>query len=169
MHHDHVTSHEQLFISFKIMAEEQSLREVNLILLSRLHVAQKAIWKDVKSMKRAEKACQMHRPFGSSVFEGFGPDRTPITLQSRRKALSELSTRITPRKQAEKGSLRFCTPTRGIQKENRPLVDKKKGLNSILKTPESQMKRQIEVNDLWLAALVVLILNYILIDSDTGR
>lgn len=141
----HCMSHEQLFVSFKIMAEEQSLREVNLILLSRLHVAQKAIWKDVKSMKRAEKASEIHRPLESSVFEGFGPDRTPIALQSRRKALSELSTKITPRKQGEKGSVRFSTPTRSNQKENRPLADRKKGLNLILRTPQSQTKRQFEV------------------------
>ena len=127
------------------MAEEQSLREVNLILLSRLHVAQKAIWKDVKSMKRADKASQMHRPLENSVFEGFGPDRTPIALQSRRKALSELSTKITPRKLGEKGRLRFCTPTRSSRKENRELTDGKKSLNSILRTPQSHTKRQFQV------------------------
>jgi hypothetical protein len=127
------------------MAEERSLREANLILLSRLHVAQKAIWKDVNSIKTNRNHSEVDKPLENSVFEGFGPDRTPVTLRSRRKALSELSTKITPRKRSEKGSVRFSTPRRSDQKENRTLTDSKKGLNSILRTPQSQSKRQIQV------------------------
>jgi hypothetical protein len=124
------------------MAEERSLREANLILLSRLHVAQKDIWKDVNSMKTNRNHSEVDKPLENS---GLGPDRTPVTLRSRRKALSELSTKITPRKRSEKGSVRFSTPRRSDQKENRTLADSKKGLNSILRTPQSQSKRQIQV------------------------
>ena len=127
------------------MAEERSLREANLILLSRLHVTQKAIWKDVNSIKTNRNHSEIDKPLENSVFEGFGPDRTAVTLRSRRKALSELSTKITPRKRSEKGSVRFSTPRRSDQKENRTLADSKKGLNSILRTPQSQSKRQIQV------------------------
>ena len=141
----HCMSREQLFTSFKNMAEERSLREVNLILLSRLQVTQKAIWKDVNSIKTNRKHCEVDEPLENSIFEGFGPDRTPITLRSRRKALSKLSTKITPRKQSEKGSVRFGTPRRSGQKENRTLADSTKGLNSILRTPQSRSKHQIQV------------------------
>jgi hypothetical protein len=128
------------------MAEEQSLREVNLILLSRLHVAQKAIWKDVDFMKASHKYSEVNKRLENTVFEGFGPDRTPITVRSRRKALSELSSKITPRKQGEKGSVRFSVTRKSSPKENRTLADNRKGLNSILRTPQSQSKRRIQVN-----------------------
>lgn len=114
----------------------ESLREANINLLSRLHVAQKAIWRDMNSMKATRKSSVVDQPLKNSVFQGFGPNRSPVTLHSRRKAFSELSTKITPRKKSEEGSAR-----------NRLLADGKKDFNSILRTPQSQAKRRIQVRN----------------------
>ena len=124
------------------MAEERSLREVNLNLLSRLHVVQKGIWKELSSIKTKRRPEQQQE---TSNFEGFGPDRTPVTLRNRQKAQFELSTKITPRQHGGKGTVRFSTPRRSDQTQNQRSADKKRSLNSILKTPQSQSKRPIEV------------------------
>ena len=142
---EHASYHVTIVYQFKNMAEERSLREVNLILLSRLHVAQKTIWKDVNFIKANNKHSEGNKRLENSVFKGFGPDRTPISMRSRRKALSELSTKMTPRKQTEKGSVGFNMAWTSDQKKKCALTDSAKGLGSILRTPQSKSKRETQV------------------------
>ncbi|XP_028393938.1 migration and invasion-inhibitory protein-like [Dendronephthya gigantea] len=87
----------------------------------------------MNSIRANRQSFVVDQPSKKSVFQGFGPNRSPVILHSRRKAFSELSTKITPRKKSEKGSA-----------QNRLLADGNKCLNSILRTPKSETKRQIQ-------------------------
>ena len=132
------------------MAEENtrfldSLREANLLLLSRLHASQKAIWKDVKVFKSNTEPSggNNDRNYGLErvQFTGYGPNRVPVSLRSGEQ-VSKRSQK-SPVKGYESTDNGFSTTRERREKENTPGNSAKMGLNSILRTPQSRRKKQV--------------------------
>ena len=128
------------------MAEEtyslRSLRETNLLLLSKLHVAQKTIWKDVKTIKSKSESSGCGRRLESPEIRGHGLNCTPVTM--RRRGLSELSAKSLAN-EFEVAEQRVSTTRESRDKENIPLSGEGKHLNSILRTPQSRRGKQVDV------------------------
>ena len=134
------------------MAEENSrfldsLREANLLLLSRLHASQKAIWKDVKVFKSTtEPSCGNNsRNYGLEwvQFTGCGPNHVPVSLRSG-ELVSKRSQK-SPVKGYESTENGFSTAWGTREKENTPGNGTKMGLSSILRTPQSRRKKQVRI------------------------
>lgn len=126
------------------MAEEKALREKNLILLSRLNVAQKAIWRDLCSIKTNSELSSKNLNTEKSTLKGFGLEKLRVKSQTRKTAMSKLSSAIEPRKKNENSCVKFQMTNLANKKENKTPLCESNARNSILKTPSLQHIKHIK-------------------------